>query len=100
MIDTRINHATQRIAEKIIDARIALADGVQPHDLPILLDCLSEIGDQTVELDDVVMDIDAARRCITVGRERVYDDRFKVRERSLDRARKRKAAMHHECNAA
>lgn len=68
----------------------ALADGLQPHDVPeILAMCerieadAAGIREQMKEVADVEMDIDVARRLLCVGREEVWDERFRARERRL-----------------
>ena len=73
----------------------ALADGLQLHDVPeILAMCerieanAAGIREQMKEVADVEMDIDVARRLLCVGREEVWDERFRARERRLREIRK------------
>lgn len=78
-------HAVRRI-------RQALADGLQPHDVPEILDAVcavetdaAEIRRQLRVVADVEQDINAIRRIATVGREHVVDWRYALRERELER---------------
>jgi hypothetical protein len=78
-------HAVRRI-------RMALADGLQAHDVPEILSAVesveadaAEIREQLVIVADVEKDMDAIRRIATVGREHVVDWRYAKRERELER---------------
>lgn len=91
MIHTKIDRVTQRITEEVMEARLTLSEGHYEEAIEKIERCLDEINSEKDELEEVVLDVAAACRCLTVGRKYVYDDRFRVRENSLLRSRQEKA---------
>jgi hypothetical protein len=69
--------------EGVQDAEYALRDGLQAHDEPAIRAALVQIRAHLAVIEDVGLDIDAARRALSVGRAGVCDKRFAARERRL-----------------
>jgi hypothetical protein len=69
--------------EGVQDAEYALRDGLQAHDEPAIRAALTQIRAHLAVIEDVGLDIDAARRALSVGREAVCDKRFAARDRRL-----------------
>ena len=72
----------------------ALIDGWQPHDLPVIVNACchieaasGEIAALAPEIADVALDIEAAVRGLRLGRQRVFDPRFRARDNDLRRVR-------------
>lgn len=94
---SRLATASTEAIEHVIDAdysvddiKAALEDGLQAHDIPVILAACARIDESTQGIReqlkvvaDVEMDIDIARRVLNVGREEVYDRRYQARERRL-----------------
>ena len=94
---SRLATASTVTVEHMLDAEAsvkrikqALADGLQPHDVPeILAACAAVeehaagIREQMAEIADVELDIDAVRRVLTVGREDVWDRRYQARDKRV-----------------
>jgi hypothetical protein len=53
--------------EGIEDAEYALRDGLQAHDEPAIRAALTQIRAHLAVIEDVGLDIDAARRALSVG---------------------------------
>ena len=94
---SKLANAATTTTEHMMDAqwsvqriKQALADGLQPHDVPEILAACSAIEqnaagirEQMAVVADVEMDLDVARRVLNVGRDEVWDERFTARERRL-----------------
>lgn len=97
----RLALAATEVTEHALDIEMgklriqrALADGFQPEDIPeILAACdaiegsVEDIKAQLDEVAEVEMDIDAAVRTLTCGRDAVWDGRYKARDRRLRTAK-------------
>jgi hypothetical protein len=73
--------------EGVEEAEYAMRDGLQPEDEAVLREALKGIRAHLALIEDVGLDIDAARRALSVGREQVYDKRFAARERRVQEVR-------------
>lgn len=79
----KISQSSQRMHESVFDIRTALADGWQPSDFAVIVAACEDLTGQLAVIEDVEMDLIAAKRVLTVGRAGVYDERFAARERDL-----------------
>lgn len=81
--DSRLGTSLTRMTSAVLDVELALADGWQPHDQPVIVAAVRLIKAEFLEVEDVDLDIKAIRRACTVGRHRVFDERFRARDNDL-----------------
>ena len=89
---SRIARSSVRMHERIGDIRAALADGYQADDFPVIEAACNDLVGELAEVEDIELDILAARRTLTVGRREVFDERFSARERDVERLLSEKSA--------
>lgn len=77
---SRLSIAVAVLDENVGDIEVALQDGLQPHDLPVILEAIAGLRTGLVEVEDVELDIEAARRSLNVGRKLVFDERLRARD--------------------
>jgi hypothetical protein len=80
-----ISLTLQAIDECVMDIEIALKDGLQQKDQPVIREAVAGIKIAANEVGDIELDIDAAIRSLTVGRDQVFDERLTARDRAHKR---------------
>jgi hypothetical protein len=79
---SKISLALTALDECVMDIEIALSDGWQPHDEPVIVEAVAGLRIALCEVEDIELDIKTAMRTLNVGREEAFDERLTARDRA------------------